>query len=152
MELYLHNRESEEPKLLVVEEEVRLEEVVVEHGGGGAWLEDVDEELDVKLTIREIEIVEHGHIHVNTCKQIAVTVRQDESKERHFAPSATVGRIYDWAAGPEGFKLTPDQKVKHTLIISGTTTEPDKATHVGSLANHDCAVSFDLVPQDRHEG
>jgi hypothetical protein len=154
MELYVHNKESDEPKLVVIEEEVRLEEIVVEHGEpvAGAWLEDADEELDIKLTIRELEIVEHSHIHLNTCKRIHVTVRQDTAKENGFPPSATIARVYEWASGHDGFNLPPAERVKHTLVISGTTTEPDKAAHVGSFANSECGVSFDLVPKERFEG
>src|ERR1700693_487540 len=103
MELYVHTKESDEPKLVMIEEEVRLEEIVVEHGepGASAWLENAAEELDVKLTIRELEIAEHSHVHINTCKRIDVTVRQDTPKQKDFPPGATIASVYEWAAGPD---------------------------------------------------
>ena len=154
MELYVHSKGSDEPKLVVVEEDVRFEEIVVAHGepGASAWLEDGDEELDIRLAVRELELVERAHVHVSKCKHIDVSVRQDTAKEKVFPPSKTIAAVYDWAVGPEGFDLPPAERVKHTFVICGTQTEPDKAAHVGSFANEQCAVCFDLVPKQRHEG
>jgi hypothetical protein len=154
LEIYVHNKESEEPRLVVVAEEVRLNEIVIEHAeqGAGGWLEDVDEELDISLTIRELAIVERSHIHVSTCRRIQVTVRQDSEKTKEFAPSATVARVYEWASGPDGFDLLPAERVKHTFVICGTQTEPDRSAHVGSFADANCAVCFSLVPKHRSEG
>lgn len=154
MELYLHTKDSEEPRLVEIDETVRFEEIVVEHGeeGSGAWLEEVDEELDISLTAGELEIRERSHIHINRCRRIAVTVRQDAEKSRDFSPSATIAKVYDWATGPEGFDLLPAEKVKHTFVICGTQTEPDKSAHVGSFANAECAACFNLVPKHRSEG
>lgn len=154
MELYLHTKESEEPRLVVVTEDVRLEEVVREHGGGGAaaWREDGEDELDLTLTIGELEIVERSHLHVGSCKRVMVTVRQDTEKVKDFPPSATVAAVYEWASGPQGFDLLPAERVKHTFVICGTETEPDRSAHVGSYANDDCKVCFSLVPKQRSEG
>jgi hypothetical protein len=154
MEIYIHGKESDEPKIVVVEEETLLEAVVVGHGspGAGAWIENGEEELDLSLTVRELGIVERSHIHVNTCKRILVGVRQDTEKERDFSPSTTVARVYEWASGPEGFDLLPAERVKHTFVICGTTTEPDRAAHIGSYADDQCKVCFNLVPRHRSEG
>jgi hypothetical protein len=154
MQIYVHTKKSDEPELVLVEEDVRLEEVVSEHGvpGASAWLENADVELDVKLTIRELEIVERSHVHIGPCKRVNVTVRQDTSIEKAFPPGATIARVYEWASGPEGFDLLPAERVKHTFVICGTTTEPDKAAQVGSFANDECAVCFSLVPKQRSEG
>lgn len=154
MELYLHTKESEEPKLVLVAEDVRLEEVVHEHGeaGASAWREGEERELDLTLTIRELEIVEWSHVHVGKCKRVTVTVRQDSEKVKDFPPSATVAAVYEWASGPQGFDLLPAERVKHTFVICGTEMEPDRSAHVGSYANEECEVCFNLVPKQRSEG
>jgi hypothetical protein len=154
MELYLHTKDSEESQLVEIDETVRFEEIVIEYGeeGSGAWLEEVDEELDVTLTADELKISERSHIHINRCRRIEVTIRQDAEKSRGFSPSATIASVYDWATGPEGFDLLPAEKVKHTFVICGTQTEPDKSAHVGSFANAECAACFNLVPKQRSEG
>jgi hypothetical protein len=154
MELYVHTKESEEPRIVEVDESVRLEEVVSEHGeeGSGAWLEEVDEELDIRLTVKELEIGDRSHIHINRCRRIDVIVRQDTEKSKAFGPSATVAKVYEWATGPDGFDLLPAERVKHTFVICGTQTEPDKSAHVGSFADAACAVCFNLVPKQRSEG
>jgi hypothetical protein len=139
---------------VVVEEEVRLEEIVREHAGegAGAWCEGSEEELDLTLTIRELEIVERTHVHANTCRRVKVAVRQDSEKDRDFPPGATVEAVYEWASGPEGFDLLPAERVKHTFVICGTQTEPDRSAHIGSYADDKCTVCFNLVPKQRNEG
>jgi hypothetical protein len=154
MELYVHTKESEEPTLVVISEDVLLEALVREHGGDGAaaWREGGDQELDLTLTIRDLEIDDRSHLHVGRCKRVTVTVRQDTEKVKEFPPSATVTAVYEWASGPQGFDLLPAERVKHTFVICGTETEPDRSAHVGSYANDECEVCFSLVPKQRTEG
>ena len=99
-------------------------------------------------------MVERCHVHVSSCKAVAVKVRfaGQTPIEESFPPAATAGSILKWAASPEGFKLTDSQAAKHLLAVFGTNTELDQADHIGFFADDDCSVYLDLLPRDRFEG
>lgn len=116
------------------------------------WLEGAEEPLVGDLTLQEAGVGERGRVHVSTCRRIKVTVRYNGERCKEFPPGATVGAVYEWAAGPHGFGLSESERAKHTLGLCNTQTEPDRAEHVGSLATEDCSVCFDLAPKDRFAG
>jgi hypothetical protein len=91
-------------------------------------------------------------LHVSHHHKVAVTVRfNGEPKERHFRPGTTVERVRRWSC--RAFGLTARDAAEHVLQIQGTTTRPDRDTHIGTLTKGDhCAVAFDLVPCKRVEG
>lgn len=116
------------------------------------WAQTSIEPMPAQQLLAESGIGERDHLHVGTCVQIAVTVRYaGDSKSKDFPPAATIESVFQWAAGPEGFNLTSDQKAKHTLGICGTVIEPDRGTHVGSIAT-DCGLCLDLAPKERFQG
>ena len=116
------------------------------------WAQTSAEPLPAQRLLTEIGIDERDHLHVGTCVRIAVTVRYGgDSKSKDVPPAKTIESVFEWATGPEGFNLTPDQKAKHALGICGTVIEPDRGTHVGSIAT-DCALCLDLAPKERFQG
>jgi hypothetical protein len=156
VQIYLHRSETTELQLIEVEETISVRELAETHDGAGAsvWLEDEEGDLELEVTLVEAGIKERGHVHVSKkCKKIAVRVRyKGDPLVKEFAPSATIAKVFKWATSDKGFGLTPTERAKHTLGICGTTTEPDKSEHVGSLANPDCTLCLDLAPKERFEG
>lgn len=114
------------------------------------WMEDTDDELPLSATIASIG--DNGHLHLNACKRIDVTIHfAGKEKTHRFAPSATVGRVRRWAVGEEGFDLPNAQRPKHEIGVCGTGVIADRQEHVGTLAT-DCELCFDLGPKDRFQG
>lgn len=137
---------------LIVVDEGDLVEVLLEgcEPDAEVWLEETDEPLGRKITVVEAGIKHRGKVHVSRCRHIEVAVRYNgEDKRRSFRPATPIARVYQWAAGPEGFDLPAAERPKHTLLIG--EVEPDPGDHVGSFAV-DCAVLFSLVPKQRFEG
>lgn len=152
MQIYVH-RPGADPEFMEIEEESRVALILERYDGVSVWLEDIDEEIDVSLTLREAGVGERAHVHVSRCKKIEVRVRYGgRTIERSFTPSATIQRVFDWATGGEEFDLTKAEKAKHALGICDTTTEADKADHVGKFASAECKACFDLAPKERFEG
>ncbi len=117
------------------------------------FLEDSDEPLDELLLVRE----HAGHVgvkvHVHRCRHVEVAVTfNNETVHHRFGPGATVARVKHWAAEHK-FKMSPEEASEHVLQIKGTHDRPAPGTHLGTLAAcPHCAVSFDLVPDQRVNG
>ncbi len=59
---------------------------------------------------------------------------------------ATMGRVFAWATGPQGFALSAAQRSKHALAVPGADHFLDPDVHVGSLAGPTCAeIQLDLL-------
>jgi hypothetical protein len=114
------------------------------------WLEDMDDELALDAAVAAIG--DHGHLHLNRCKRIEITIHLAGKEMSHkFAPSATVGRVRRWAVGEDGFDLPKTQRPKHEIGICNSGVIADRQDHVGTLAT-DCKLCFDLAPRDRFQG
>lgn len=154
MEIYLHTKGSQ-PILIAVEPDTTLAELVNRSGvaDGRAWLEDADDEFEASASVASAGLNNRAHVHVGVCRRIAVSVEQGGNTLAHdFPPGATIAAAFAWAVGPHGFNLSAAERAKHTLILCGTNDEPDRSTHVGSLAGDDCSVCLSLVPKERFEG
>lgn len=92
-------------------------------------------------------------LHVTQCRKVETVVRfNGEHKQRQFPPGAVVERIRRWAAC-RAFGLAPQDAGEHVLQLQGSTSRPDRDTHVGVLTDgKSCSVAFDLVPNKRVEG
>ncbi len=155
VELFKHVPGSEDPVIVEVEETIRVRELIeTDDGEGHIWLEDVDEEIDLDLTLVEADIGHHRHIHHGRCITVSVTVRFNGEKfHRDFAPSATIKRVRAWAVGPEAANLSKDQVVAHVLAEPGADHFLADAVHLGSLVGAEkCEVMLDLLPRDRYAG
>lgn len=155
MEIYVHSVESEDPKLIKIEATMLVRELVVGREGEAVWIEEQDEALDLDITLEVAGLKNRHHVHRGHCRQVEVVIRYggEPPRSRTFSPSATIDRVFKWVTGPEGFNLTPEQSVKHMLILPGADHALDKSVHVGSLVKEDkCEVSLDLAPKERFEG
>jgi hypothetical protein len=130
--------------------------LIEKHGlpiGTLLFLEDTDEPI-----AEAVIIVGHaGHAgvkaHVHRCHRIKVAVTfNNETVHHEFAPSATVGRVKQWAAVHK-FHMSEAEAGEHVLQIAGTHERPAPGTHIGALAAcPECKLHFSLVPDQRVNG
>lgn len=152
-ELYIHRRGEKRIELVTVTETMAVAEAVGLEDGEVVWVEEAEEALKINLTLVEAGIPHRGHVHVNRCRKVEVTVEYNGISKAHtFAPAAKVARVRKWALSKQGFDLTPTDAADLFLVFAGTTTKPDLTDHVGSFVGDDCTVAFDLVPKPRPEG
>lgn len=152
-ELYVHRPRKEPMALVTVTETMTVAEAVGMEDGEFVWIEEVEAEVVVTLTLLEAGIRHRGHVHVNRCRTADVTVTYNgDTKKKTFAAAAHVKRVREWALSKNAFDLTPTDAADYELVLAGTTMRPDLAEHVGSYVGEDCAVAFDLVPKPRTAG
>lgn len=117
------------------------------------FLEDEDEPLDDAQLAKARGAGKGLKLHLNCCRQIAVSVFfNGETFEHKFAPGTTVARVKRWAAERK-FGMTEEEAGEHVLQIAGTHERPAPGTHIGAIAQRkNCAVAFDLVADERVNG
>lgn len=154
LEVFLHRRDHP-LELVKVDPAKSVEQFGIEWGGPESlvWLEDCEKALDSKLTLESVGVIARCHIHISFCRRVTVKVRYNGAViERSLSPATTSNTILKWAASPEGFKLTDDQRVKHLLAICGSDIEFESREHIGTFADEHCWVCLDLIPRERFEG
>lgn len=153
MELFIHRPADERVELREVDTTTSVAEAVTLQDGEHVWVEESETEVDVTVSVSEAHIPHRGHVHVNRCREVRVTVNYNgRAKEHTFRPATRIERVFDWATGKDGFDLTPTDRTEEVLQICDTTIEPDDADHVGSFAVEHCSVCFNLVHKHRFEG
>jgi len=157
MQIYVHSTHQEDPELIEVEAAATIREIVTirpEVEAEGVWIVDQDDELDLQITFEAAGIGHRHHVHRGRCRKVDARVRYGgDIRGREFAPSATVGRIFDWATGEDGFDLAPDQRAKHVLALPNADHFLAKSVHIGSLVTAEsCEVVLDLDAKVRFEG
>lgn len=115
-------------------------------------LEDSDETLELNTNLISAGIANRSRIHVHRCRRIEILVNfQNRNARRPFPPSATVGRVKNWAA--REFGLEGVDAAEHVLQICNSIERPAEDIHIGSLVRFpNCSLCFDLVPKERIEG
>ncbi|MCU1463244.1 MAG: hypothetical protein JWO37_3319 [Acidimicrobiales bacterium] len=152
MELFTHGPGKEHPDRIEIEETALVRTVLVE-GDGYVWLEEVDEELDLDITLQAAGVRHHHHVHHGPCHRVEVVVRWNGNHEHVYAPSATIGKVEKWAFGPKVANFSPEQAAKHVLAEPGADHFLEVGVHVGSLVKPgSCTVTLDLLPRSRFEG
>ncbi len=128
MEIYVHTRGGgDEIALIELESTWTVAEVLsrtAAPGDADAWLEEGEKPLERAATLATVGVEDRAHLHVSTC----------------------------WAAGPQGFGLTPSERAKHTLAVCDGNIELDRSAHIGSFTGEDCSTCLDLAPKERFEG
>ena len=152
-QLFLHRR-GKDTEFIDVDLATTVESFCSSHDEptSQAWLQDDTTPLEPSVTLSEVGVNDRCHIIVIPCQSITVKVRQVDNTFHKFtvAPSITVSSIFDLAAGPDGFGLTDDERVKHDLVIGDAVIDLNE--HIGTLSNAECTVTLDLCPQDRFLG
>ena len=116
-------------------------------------LEGRDTPLDPKATLVEAGIDERCHVHISSCKSIAVKIRyNNEVIEQSVVPSITAKTILDWATGDKGFDIPASERPKFILRLIEEKRDLNQDEHIGSEAEEDCSVLLDLVPDENFQG
>lgn len=156
MELFLHTPGREHPELIEIEPAAAVRELLMvgTEPNGSVWIEEVDEVVDLDKTLEEAGIRHRHHVHRGRCHRVEVAVRfNGQRKEHPYGPGTTIKTVYQWASGPHGFALSPDQAAKHVLAVPGADQFLESGVHIGSLVSAEsCEVILDLLPRDRFEG
>lgn len=154
MELFLHTTNTEDPEIIEVEETTSVRALLVENDpDGGVWIEEVDEEIDLDLTLKVAGIHHRHHVHRGRCRHVEVIVRWNGDHTHRFGPSRTIKTVEKWAFGPEVANFSAEQAAKHVLAVPGADHFLDPGVHIGSLTKPgECSVKLDLLPRSRFEG
>jgi hypothetical protein len=154
MELFLHTSDSEDPEIIEIEAIASVRSLLVDDDpDGGVWIEEVDEEIDLDLTLEVAGIHHRRHVHRGRCRHVKVIVRWNGHHEHSFGPSRTIKTVEKWAFGPEVANFSKEQAAKHVLAVPGADHFLDPGVHIGSLTNPgECSVTLDLLPRSRFEG
>jgi len=154
MELFLHTAGSEAPEIVEVEATATIRSLVVEtDADDGVWIEEIDEELELELTLEVAGVHHRHHVHRGRCRQVEVTVRWNGDHKRSFGPSRTIATVEEWAFGKEVANFSKEQAAKHVLAVPGADHFLDAGVHIGSLTTPGhCSIKLDLLPRSRFEG
>jgi hypothetical protein len=154
MELFIHTAGKEDPDVVEVEETLLVRELITGEDDGRIWMEEVDEEVTLDMTLADAGIHHHHHVHRGRCARVEVVVRHNGENFTHtFGPGTTIKTVEKWAFGDKAADLSPDQAAKHVLALPGADHFLAATVHVGSLvAVGGCQVTLDLLPRDRFEG
>ena len=105
------------------------------------------------LRERPVHGIKHGcRLHVSRCRRIKTVVNYlEKSVTREFPPGVRVRAVKAWAV--REFELDRKDAAEHVLQLCGSPTRPSSDTPLNALVGgHDCALCFDLVPEQRVEG
>lgn len=118
-----------------------------------AWVVDHDEALSPGHTLGELKIAEHDEILIARRTEIEVTVEYNRvTKQNSFPPQRKMRRVFDWAAGKDGFALARDQRPEHVLVPLGSTDAVDPQLPVAAYADRDKKARFELRRKDSYQG
>ena len=117
--------------------------------GNGA---DVHVAADPDLTLDELALEKHRHVHCHRCRVIDATVHfEGKVLNRKFSPAATIESATRWCRA--NLRLDPAAASEFVLQLSDTTDQPRPSTHLGELVEHgECALSFELVKELTPQG
>jgi hypothetical protein len=154
MELFVHSPDREDPEFIEIEASALIRSLLVgSDPDGRVWLEDVDEHVELDVTLEQAGIEQHHHVHRGRCHRVELTVRFNGPHEREFGPATRIKTVHRWACGPHAAKLSPEQAAAHVLALPGADHFLEDGVHVGSLvAGRCCEVTLDLLPRARFEG
>lgn len=154
MELFVHSADNEHPEVIEVEVTTLVRTLLLEEDAEGRiWLEEIDEEIDLDVTLEVAGIGHHHHVHRGHCHRVDVAIRfNDQRFEHHFGPAQTIATVKKWAFGPHAANLSAEQAAKHVLAVPGADHFLDDDVHIGSLTKESCAVKLDALPRARFAG
>jgi len=154
VDLFIHTPGNEHPEIINIEPTALVRELLTDDiSGGQVWLTEVDQEIDLALTLEAAGIRPHHHVHRGVCHKVEVVVRFNGDHEHTFGPATTIKSVEKWAFGPKVADLSREQAAKHVLAVPGSDHFLEDSVHVGSLVKPgSCKVVLDLLPRSRFEG
>jgi hypothetical protein len=158
VDLFVHTQAKDEPEIVTVEETALVGSLVVEGSGDHIWVTEQVEEVRLDVTFAEAGIGHHHHIHRGHCELLHADVRyvtdqgRVERKTHDVRPTATIGRVLDWAVDDEGFNLPADQRPEYVLALPDAKEYLASDVRVITLVDQECTVHLDLLPKDHFGG
>ncbi len=155
MEILVHSPGGESPEVVEREDTALVRELLVAGDADGhIWVQEIDEEIDLEITLEAAGIRHHHHVHRGHCPRVEVVVRWAGTEYGHeYGPGTTIKTVEKWAFGPDVANLSPEQAAKHVLAVPRADHFLDAGVHVGSLvAPGSCKVVLDLLPRSRFQG
>src|SRR5690349_17728597 len=126
MEIYVHRSTKERIELRHVDGSAAVGDAIGITEGEWVWIEGGEQAIDSATSFSEAGVGERGHVHVNTCHKVVVTVTyNNDPKERVFPPAAAIRAVFEWATGPKGFDLSEEDKAELVLQVCGTDDRLD---------------------------
>jgi hypothetical protein len=161
IELYVHSLGDADPKLIKIDEESTVEDLIKKVEGVAGLpsgvdyfilLESAEEILAGKRKLSECGIKHRHHLHCHSCRRIHVVVSYNGvQKEQQFAPSTKIRAVLKWAL--YAFELRGADAEGKVLRLADTGAELFADAHIGSFAEpHRCQVKLALTPLVRVEG
>ena len=107
---------------------------------------------DLDLTLVDLALEEHRHIHCHYCPEVDTTVYfSGKELNRKFSPATTIEVATLWCR--MNLRLDPAAASEFVLQLSGTTDQPRPSQHLGELVQEDeCSLSFELVKEMTPQG
>lgn len=107
---------------------------------------------DLDLTLDELYLEKHRHIHCHACPEVDTTILfSDKVLNRKFSPAATIEVATRWAR--MNLRLDAAAASEFVLQLSGTTDQPRPSQHLGELTpGGECTLSFELVKEVTPQG
>ena len=137
-----------DPMLVFVGEcqEALQESLNVENG------EDRQAPVDPTLSVEQLGLRGHKHVHCHRCRHVAVEVNYNSRTKHHrFSPATTIAVVTKWAI--KKFELTDAAAADYVLQICHSTQQPRQNEHLGELVHApDCRICFDLVKEVTPQG
>lgn len=155
MELFAHTPGNEHPEIIEIEAAALVRELLVgSDSDGHIWVEEVDETVDLDITLEAAGIGHHHHhFHRGRCRNIDVVVRWNGDHDHAYGPATTIKTVEKWAFGKMVADLSKEQAAKHVLALPGADHFLEATVHIGSLVTAGtCKVTLDLLPRSRFEG
>lgn len=149
---FMHAEGSEE----LVQEEMPADVLVADllDDGEALWIQGSETPLAADASLSQAGVTDGSQLHRGRCRQVkSQIVFNAERAIGEFAPATTIREVFDWAVGPEGFKLPTGQYAKHELSLPGSDDPLDEELPIGSLVSSPrCIVELYLRPKDRPQG
>ncbi len=174
MDVFLHRR-GQKPEIVAGEENESLGSLLARNGtnNGDAVVfvgecddvlrdldegeieddsEDRQEAADLNCTLKELDLRGRRHVHVSTCRRIAVSVEFGrKTKRRRFSPAVTIVTVTEWAK--RALRLDRKAAEEYVLQICDSIVQPRPDEHLGEVVQGDvCDICFDLVKEITPQG
>jgi len=114
--------------------------------------EDSHKPADLDLTLADLELDKHHHLHCSRCPEIDTFIHFSEKElNRKFSPATTVEAATRWAR--ENLRLDAAAASEFILQLTGTQEKPRSSQHLGELVQGgECKLSFELVKEMTPQG
>jgi hypothetical protein len=158
IEVFLQAEGSRRIELIELDAEAPVREIIASSGlrdelreGANVFGPDGEAPLDPDATLRAAGVGHRDRIHVNRCRQVAVTIHfNDITEELRFPPSTTVDRVKRRFV--QKIRMSDVDATEHVLQLCSSDDRPEPDNQIGSLVSGCCTLCFNLVPIKRIEG